>query len=237
MLNILLVEDNLAQRNALKKLISSSFHNTNISIASDYDSALQLCQDEFFNLFILDIQLDSDKCEENGLLLAEKIRAKEQHLHTPIIFITALPDKIYQAVNNLHCFGYITKPYNNCDVINIISSITRQPDCQHLLFNVKDINGIYTKLSILDLLYIKIEHHNYYLFTKKGTVSTTNTSFKSSNNTLIKQLVRCHKSYYVNPLYIQIYDKATGIIFLHDAKIPVGRNYKSNVEGAILKNA
>ena len=103
MLNILLVEDNLAQRNALKKLISSSFHNTNISIASDYDSALQLCQDEFFNLFILDIQLDSDKCEENGLLLAEKIRAKEQHLHTPIIFITALPDKIYQAVNNFKC--------------------------------------------------------------------------------------------------------------------------------------
>lgn len=238
MLNILLVEDSIPQGNALINLIKKSFDNTQITLASNYESALNFAKAQTFNLFLLDIQFGSEnKDEKNGIALAKQLRGFQEYIYTPIIFITALPNEIYQALNNIHCYGYIIKPYTEEEVISTINSLMISPNYQYLHFSLKDINGIYAKLSIEELIYIKIEHHNYYFYTATGTYCITNSSILPIKEDIFKHLIRCHKSYYINPLHIQNYDKTICSITMPNSTIPVGRNYKKSLEGVLKKNA
>lgn len=45
--------------------------------------------------------------------------------YTPIIYLTALADQIIPAVQNLHCFSYLTKPYSAKQLLDTLAYLLR----------------------------------------------------------------------------------------------------------------
>lgn len=232
MFHILIVEDDEIQQNALKKLIQKTYPDSMVTAADSYETALESIDLNEYHLFILDIKLTEDTdCAaktSTGLDLAFHIRRKIQYRFTPIIFITALPDKIYTAVNDLHCYNYIVKPYSDEDVINAIHAVLSSPFFQNACLELYDTNGIYFKLYLEDIIYIQFQSHVYLICTTKGIYRVSSYRIKKTGINIFSNLVRCHKSYYINPGYILNYDKTTKIVKLNQckSKIPVGRAYK-----------
>jgi two-component system LytT family response regulator len=226
MFNVLLVEDNNIQLSALKQLLRNKYKNFQITTASDYEAAMISMELNEFNLFILDIQLDS---ETSGIDLAQKIRSDSKYLHTPIIFITALPDKVFTAINDIHCYGYIKKPYNDDDVIQAIDSLFNTPVFQNVSFQFNDINGIFFRITLSDIICIKISSHNYYFYTLKGNYNVSSYTLKKSHSDILSHLTRCHKCYYINLEQVVNYDRTTQLLSMngHMTPIPVGRSYKN----------
>ena len=96
-------------------------HNYSPDIEITYADTIETAtnfinSDILFDAFFLDIALDEERNNQEGLRLAEQLQAMPRYQNTPILFITALPQYIYSALNQLHCFAYLIKPYSEKDV-------------------------------------------------------------------------------------------------------------------------
>lgn len=125
MKQILLVEDVESQAKALKSIIQSHIPNVQITIASNTADALHLIHTlPSIDLFFLDIALSEDYNKKNdGITLGLEIRAINKYINTPIIYVTSYTNRIQEAINTVHCFGFLYKPYTPSDVTNLLDSI------------------------------------------------------------------------------------------------------------------
>lgn len=234
MFHILIVEDDSIQRNALEKLIQRTYPDSVITTTDNYESATALVEANDYHLFILDIRLTEDTAcateTPSGLDLASYIRSMSKYKQSPIIFITALLNEALTAINDFHCYHYIVKPYSDNDVINAIHSVFHEPLFQDP-FELYDLNGIYFKLYTADIIYIQLDAHNHLIHTTKGTYHVSAYMVKKSGADIFSNLVRCYRSFYINPRYILSYDKTNKLLNLYhcDVEIPVGRVYKNTI--------
>ena len=89
------------------------------------------------------------------------------------------------------------------------------------------------------VLYIKSEEnyvHIYYLDQEKNKKFTLRSSMKALEDTLTKRgLVRCHRSYFINPSYIKIVHRNSSGIIVAELKqeqmesIPISRKYQDGI--------
>jgi two-component system response regulator PilR (NtrC family) len=112
---ILVVDDELSMREFLNILLEKEGYD--VTTASDASSAIDLIQNQNFDLVISDIKMPG----LGGLSLLEKI--KEMDNSTPVIMITAFasPENAVVAMRN-GAFDYITKPFKVDEIIKIIKS-------------------------------------------------------------------------------------------------------------------
>lgn len=137
------------------------------------------------------------------------------------------------VINKYHCQYYFSKPYDRIDVVGGINSVLTQPDDQTSRIRVKDIQGILFHISMDEIIYVCASGHHKHIFTSDGDFIVTNPTFESIlQDAGDASLVRCHKSYYFNPNYIQSYDRSNSLIKLKltQESIPVGRKYKTIIE-------
>ncbi|MFC1843479.1 sigma-54-dependent transcriptional regulator [Thermodesulfobacteriota bacterium] len=112
---ILVVDDELSMREFLKILLEKEGYN--VSTAPEAANAIELINDQSFDLVISDIKMPG----MGGLTLLEKI--KEINNTLPVIMITAFasPDNAVTAMRS-GAFDYITKPFKVDEIIKIINS-------------------------------------------------------------------------------------------------------------------
>ena len=115
-MNILLVEDERIQREALASIIKSNFVDVRIYEAASKKEAMKIINEKDIHLFFIDIHLK----DSSGLELAKKIRQHENHSLTGIVFVTGELVHIIEAFKNIHCYDFIVKPYKEKDIINIV---------------------------------------------------------------------------------------------------------------------
>ena len=235
MVKVLLVEDNHTQIVSLNKLIKQLIPDCYIDMAKTYDNALKLInKNDDYHIFYLDICLSDDTTAPNGQDLGLHIRNRKPYISTPIVFITSFSEKVFEAVNSIHCFSFLVKPYSLWDVQKSLSSLLKVPDIKDKPLFLKSPDGINFKISPSDIICITTY--------EKGIVITTDSySFNSRQFTLDSILyelpnnfIRCHKKYIVNSNHIINYDRVTAIINLNNFSIPVGRKYKQDFEVRFL---
>ena len=107
MITVLIVEDDLLQLQALDTMLTEYNPKWNLLKASTYTDALTYIDTHNIQLFLFDVELNKENDSENGIALAKIIRTNDKYRHTPIIFITAIPEKIYEALNETHCYHYL----------------------------------------------------------------------------------------------------------------------------------
>ena len=155
MYSVILVEDNIEERNILKKMLISISEFIKIYEADSEATALNIIQNNDINMFLIDINLK----QSSGLDLAMKIRSISKYEFRQIIFLTTHMAYITQAFKKTHCYDYILKPYDHKEVQVMLnklilneSSYKDKLEDKELVITLK--SGIYVGIKIKEIIFI-----------------------------------------------------------------------------------
>jgi len=122
-LNVLLVEDDIALKNALIELMSSFFDT--IFEADDGEDAWETFNRENIDLIITDINMP----KLNGLELTAKVR--EISLNIPVLIISAHKESDFFLESiRLNIDGYILKPFELDQFLSVITKLVQRLNAQ-----------------------------------------------------------------------------------------------------------
>jgi len=126
MKKILLVEDEVSVVSFIKKGLNEIGYD--VSVALDGNTALQMIQNNSFDLLILDIMLP----DINGLQICKEVRKTNQSI--PILFLTALGSS-ENIVVGLESGGddYLVKPFKFVELVARVKSLIRRTHNQIIL--------------------------------------------------------------------------------------------------------
>lgn len=229
-MQILIVEDSQVIIDFLLSCIQEKNPTWTIHSALNYNDALKLSTINTYDLFILDYELNSNDPNCNGLFLGKQIQRMGKYKNTPIVFETSYEEHIFSVVNELNCVYYLTKPYDKNDILKMISkfedSVITSPT-----FSFADSNKVQYFLSTDDIIYIISNRHILQVITANGAYNFCNYTLNQLEKESKGTLIRCHKSYLINPTYIKNIDKQNQLITLPTSLnlpeqfIPIGRKY------------
>lgn len=221
---ILLLEDDKNQAKNLEKIIHNYSQKIEIMYAATAAQAMDfLSGNVLFDAFFLDISLDSQKRNRDGLQLAEQLQAMPRYQRTPILFITAFPQYIYSALNHLHCFAYLLKPYSEKEVQQQLASLFESK--RTLLLKTSE--NIHIRLSLDTLQYIQA-HGRYMTFvTTSSKYHSRQYTLKELTQLLPGEFLHCHKSYIINQTFVDNFDFVNHFahMLVNGEVIPLSRNF------------
>ena len=215
MINILVVEDNILQLNALKRIIENTETGQPICpyTASGYDEAVEIISSAHFDIFFLDILFSEDKNVPCGIDLGNYIRSLDRYRYTPIVYITSIPGQIGNAVNDIHCYNYLIKPYKREDVEKLLKSLPDSPN-----------------VIVENIVMLSVSSHILTIHCVDGDLTTRQFNIDSVLAELPPYFIRVHRKYIVNRHRIDNYDLTLCFIRIESQTIPIGRTYKSEFE-------
>lgn len=197
--SIFILEDNPAFSQNLVDMINHYPISLNCFVASDLNSALKKLDDSIhYTAFFVDIALDETTENKDGLAFAKYLSENSSYRETPVIFTTSFPHYIYEALNQLHCYAYLLKPFRQEDVFYQLDQILKT-NCS---IRLKTADGIFMKLNTNDIYFIQAFGRNMLYATKHGEICSRQYTMKSLTDILPEHFVRCHKSFIVNKKYI-----------------------------------
>lgn len=207
-MNILLVEDERIQREALASIIKSNFVDVRIYEAASKNEAIKIINEKDIHLFFIDIQLK----DSSGLDLAKKIRRYENHALTGIVFVTGELVHIIEAFKNIHCYDFIVKPYKEKDIIKIVDVFLNSTPLKNIkegCYSFIDLDSnISVKLYHNDIIYIEYINKCCNIHTISGVYNVKRTSLvkvlKSLNN---DEIIQTHRSFAINMKYVTEIEK------------------------------
>ena len=124
---ILIIEDDLIQLEALKKLVMEVEADVTVYAVSDAFTAYGILMEKTIDIFLVDIILDPTKPgDTSGIQLVGKIRNMIKYMFTPVIFVTSLEDTTKYAFTDLNCLGYVEKPFSQDRVKQLVSFLRKK---------------------------------------------------------------------------------------------------------------
>lgn len=126
MFTVLILEDDTEQQKAITKILEEHYNEWILYTAATYKEACNLIETKNFDLFLLDIELNTayiDDLDCDGLDFGKYIRSIKKYTYAPIVYLTALPDRIFFALQELHCSSYLVKPYTAYKLIETLDYI------------------------------------------------------------------------------------------------------------------
>ncbi len=231
----LVVEDDKIQSQSLKNALTQFYPSMKvIEVHSSKDAidviANSVVNGELFSLFLLDIQLQVESSDRGGFHVAEYIRKQPCYYTTPLLFLTFIQNDIQIALNNFHCYNYITKPYSTEDVISQLEQMTLSGILREQCLSLTDTDNIHHRIMQKDILYIYCKSHVLSLTTTLGTVHTRKYTLKTLQEELSPDFMRCHNSYILNIRHVTSYDRLNRCAIINGKTVPISRPYLSQLE-------
>lgn len=237
-MNILVLEDEVYQREMLKKCIEEKFLDVRVYEAESENEAKKIIEGEnIIDLFFLDTKLK----EGSGLDFAKSIRKIEKYEITPIVFISGQVSYIIEALNEVNCFDYLLKPYAIEKVFELVDKFLRHlnkiENNNYIFF--KDIHGNQIKIYHKDLLFLEYYLKKCIIHTRVGSINIRTNGIENIIKEInYKNILRTHKSYAVNLDNIKeikrINSKLWEVVFYdYDKTADLSYSFKNKLE--ILK--
>lgn len=230
---VLIVEDNKVHIDALQKILTDLNRDLLIYCASDIQSALQIALEQHIHLFLVDIVLDAQKPGDvSGLNLVREIRGITKYKFTPLIFLTSLEDPKLYAYSQLHCFGYIEKPFG-CEqvretVLAALEFPVKEEDDRCVYFR-KD--GIVYSVYVKDIIYIESSKRKLKIYCVNDELEipyrTCEEILKDMDSA---SFIQCSRYCIINKNYIEQIDYTNRFVKLKNIEKPIEI-------GAIMKKA
>ena len=235
-MNILLLEDNCTELQILYNILKKHWPQFQYTCCQNYNDAQKSILSVQYDIFILDIQLSSASDAFNGITFARYIRSLPAYRTTPVLFSTGTSDTIQKCVNEVHCYHYLEKPYNEAVLVHamkeLLATLSNTTDNNYL--TIKLLNDVTTHVCLSNILLIKANGH-YLTFTYPDGGFTSNSySLSSIAKILPSYFTRCHRKYIINTNFITSYDKTNLYLHIHNHIIPVGRTFKKELENHLL---
>lgn len=237
---VLIVEDNQIHREALQKIVKDLEQDVEVYCVDNMKDALQISLEQHIHLFLVDIVLNSQKPGDvSGLNFVRELRGISRYKFTPLIFLTSLEDPKLYAYTQLHCFGYIEKPFNGDKVRNIIVEALEFPvkeeDDRCVYFRKE---GIVYSVCVKDIIYIQSSNRKLRIICVNDELEIP---YKTCEE-MLKELdsrsfIQCSRSCIVNKNYIEQIDYTNRFINLKyvDTPVEIGvimkKAFKQRLEG------
>lgn len=172
---VLIVEDDIEQNTVIKKTLSEQYPTWDIVSVFTYDEAEKEVRNSVkknhFTLFLLDVQLTDHKADRGGFVLADLIRKNYLYYKTPILFLTAVSDEAVYALNNFHCYNYISKSYTTNDLISQINQMQLTGYLNEYI-TITDSSRIIHIIRTNDIYFLDTSFHVLNLHTVEGIIHT-----------------------------------------------------------------
>lgn len=225
MKHILLLEDDMVQINQLKKIIQNYSRDFRITCASNMKEAEKiLTENTLFDAFFLDISLNENAPDQNGMQFAITLSQLPHYSNTPVLFITAFPEYVYSAVNKLHCYAYIIKPYDEKQIHKQLDSLFQT----NRLLILKTIENIHIRLEYDSIRYIHSNRRYLTYYTTNGNFISRQYTLQRLCELLSHDFVRCHKSYIINQTHVHNFDFSNHYVRMNfdNVDIPLSRDFR-----------
>lgn len=232
-MNILIIEEDKKQLEVLIKLIMQYCKDWIIYNGTSIEEAKRVYLAKEIDLLITEVEV-GDIGSEYGFIFAKEIRQYSQYTNLPIIFVTSVREMIYKAINTIHCYSYITKPYIKEEIHKILDDIMSMDNYKGMKLKIKDKDGVYLFIPMDTIYYVESDRHTLEIFTNNGATKCNNLPLNEIIKKLSKNFIRIHKKYIVNIEHVSNYDKTNGYVTVNENHIPVGRVYKKNFENIFL---
>ncbi|MBE5938800.1 MAG: response regulator transcription factor [Lachnospiraceae bacterium] len=233
-MNILIVDDNKSVCNSLEKYVKKWFDanekNININIRSFTDV---MCLYSFMedgnhaDVIFMDIKLK----EHNGIEIAKSLQEKDKGL--ACVFITGYPEYA-SDIFDANPIYFVFKPINEqkvAKVLNKLMEYRNQNDDKIFSFKIDE---VFYRIRKRSIRYVEASGKNVVLYTDDGMYKfrASFTSVAEANN---DRLIRCHRSYLVNPERIKKIDKLQIELYTGEY-IPLSRRLKKEIQEKVCNN-
>ena len=247
MIDAIIVEDELLNRNNLQQLIQKYCSEVLVvAIAESADEAIQLINKHHPQLIFLDIQMPG----KDGF---EMLRTFEK-IDFEIIFVTAYSEYGIQAIK-FSAIDYLLKPIDINDLksavnkaIERIKQKSENQNLQNLLHYLKYNDKADHRIAITSLKEMRLvpvtnivrceSENSYTFFYLENGEKILSTSPILYYEELLSgyDFMRCHQSHLVNKKYVKSFIKNDGYFLLmnNNVMIPVSRQKKNAVRSALL---
>ena len=234
MAQILLVEDDTAASELIRQYTEALCGKHQLTTVSTATAALNWSDKHSVDLFILDIQLP----DYRGTELGKQIRTMPRYRFTPILFTTELAGEELGAYREIKCYDFLVKPFTKEQFTNAISAaldMGRQMRKTVPVLRIEQKQFLF-EYGLEQILYIES-------FGKKAVIHSISQgkelNDQISGYSLARllemagpgNLIQCHKSFLINPIYITKIDKGSKTLWLKNCKdaIPIGEKYQHNL--------
>lgn len=221
---ILIIEDNKAHMQALNEIVRNLHRDLQVYCASDVKTAYQLALKNHIHLFLVDIILNTQKPGDvSGLGFAKEIRGITKYKFTPLVFITSLEDPKLYSYSQLHCYGYIEKPFRVAQVRDTILGALEYPlkedDDRYVYFRKA---GIVYSAHVKDIIYIESSRRKIKIYCTNDELEIP---YKTSEEILqdldSEAFIPCSRYCIINRNYIEQIDYTNRFIKLKHIDKPV----------------
>lgn len=225
-IRVLIVEDDPIICQDLSEMLVFQGLNV-VGLASSYDQAISVFEVNRPDVLLVDIKL---KGEKDGVDLVKKINESHGDIF-PVVFLTANSDKEtkYRAFNTSPS-TFLTKPYNEQDLVNSLELAFNQKssDMRKLFVKTSD---RYIKVDQNEIRYLKADGSYCRIYTRTNehliSVNLNQCALKLQRN----RFLRIHRSFLVNRREISAVDKQH--VYIGNLELPIGRKYKEEVFKAL----
>ena len=234
MAQILLVEDDTSASKLIQQYTEALCGKHQLVTFSTATEALNWSGKHSVDLFILDIQLP----DYRGTELGKQIRTMPQYRFTPILFTTELAGEELGAYREIKCYDFLVKPFTQEQFTNAVSAaldMGKQMKKTVPVLRIEQKQFLF-EYGLEQILYIES-------FGKKAVIHSISQgkelNDQISGYSLVRllemagpgNLIQCHKSFLINPIYITKIDKGSKTLWLKNCKdtIPIGEKYQHNL--------
>lgn len=225
--NIFILENDPIQNKMLSDCIQDYSQDICIFSADSFENAIKILETKtLFHAYFIDVSMDETAENTEGLDLAIQLSTQNTKEKAPIIFVTGFPEHTYQAINTIHCFSYLLKPYTKEDIFKQLDDIFRI-SISKAVFSIKTLDGIYIKINYEDILYIESLGRYMHFHTINGEIKSRQYRLKELVTMLDNNFIQCHKSYIINQAHIKAVNPKEHLLVLDKLSqtIPYSQNY------------
>ncbi len=203
---ILIVEDELSQRNLLVKWIKEVDEHYVIYTASSDQEALSLAWKESIDLFVMDIDL---KSELNGFEVALRLRAHPKYQLTWILFLTVESSYELKAYREVQCYAFLDKPYPKEALQNMVKkllgNVQKTEEINQSKFLVAEAEQVLIRIRYAEIVFIEAKGRGSIVYTVRGNYQLPYKSLKHIEEELKddQEFLKVHRSYIINTHYVK----------------------------------
>lgn len=229
-MNYFCLDDDIDFLNKLQEKLLSFSIQENIDMKVNISTSIPLEVPSDVDAYFLDIEFPDD----NIFQFIEKIRLKD--LMVPIIIISNYDHYVLDSVK-YNIFDFIRKKYFQEEFKQTLNRLIIYQEKLLPTLLIKN-EGIQSSIKVREIAYIETYSHNTILHTIDDYIDLKkDTKYILGDNQ--KFFVRVHRSYFVNPIYVQAISNDE-LFLKNNIKIPVGKKYQESVKRMIrqefLKN-